>query len=78
MEKKYTIQVFGKVQGVGFRFMSYLAFDELGLVGTAENLTDGSVKIEASGEESQLERLVEWVKKGPSGAEVQEINVSRE
>lgn len=78
MTKKYTILVSGKVQGVGFRFTSYLAFQDLGLKGKAENLKDGSLLIEATGEEAELERLAEWAKRGPEGARVQNVQVTRE
>jgi acylphosphatase len=79
MNKKYTLKVTGKVQGVGFRFSAYLAMDELGLKGTAENdKTDGSLLIVAEGEEVNLERLVEWTKKGPTDARVTGIQVTRE
>lgn len=78
MVKRYIIKVSGKVQGVGFRFSSYLKFDELHLTGKADNMTDGSVQIEAQGEEAALEQFVEWAKRGPEGARIRGMTVNRE
>jgi acylphosphatase len=39
------------------------------------NLPDGRVEILAEGEKEKLERLVEWVKKGPKIAKVDNLNM---
>ena len=43
--KAYSINVFGKVQGVGFRYYTKLKAEELEVCGTVENRPDGSVLI---------------------------------
>lgn len=76
MQKKVLIKISGpRVQGVGFRFESYQMFAELNLTGKAENGKDGSLEVEAEGEEADLEKFAEWAKKGPVGARVAKVEV---
>lgn len=76
MQKKYFIKIFGRVQGVGFRWSSYEQFVDLGLVGKAENGKDGTVEITVSGEDYQLDKFVEWCRKGPLGNRVTNVEIS--
>jgi acylphosphatase len=48
----------GRVQGVGFRWWVRSRALELGLVGYAENLPDGRVKVLAEGLRADCERLL--------------------
>ena len=68
--------IYGRVQGVFFR--SYLAKNarELGLVGFVRNLSNGSVEVLAEGDKQQLEKLIEFMKHGPSAARVDEYKVN--
>ncbi|MFP1496196.1 acylphosphatase [Escherichia coli] len=43
--------VYGRVQGVGFRYTTQYQVKRLGLTGYAKNLDDGSVEVVACGEE---------------------------
>nr|WP_039954031.1 acylphosphatase [Vibrio caribbeanicus] len=72
--ERFTIK--GHVQGVGFRYHTYLEARKLDLVGYAKNLTDGSVEVIACGEKEPIETLATWLKSGPSHAIV--ISVARE
>ena len=65
----------GKVQGVWYRKSSSIKAEELNLKGTVRNLEDGRVEIVASGEKEDLERLVNWCKKGPELAIVDNIKL---
>ena len=65
----------GKVQGVGFRFFTQNAARRLGLTGTVQNLRDGSVEIYAQGDEAQLKKLLEKLKKGFFFSRVDSIDV---
>ena len=47
----------------------------MGLVGWVKNLADGKVEAEAQGVDSDVDRFVEAVKKGPSAARVIDLNV---
>lgn len=76
MSKHINIKISGRVQGVGFRFCSYEQFVDLGLTGRAENTTDGAVLIDVEGPDDKLEEFINWAKHGPSGAEVQNFEVT--
>lgn len=56
---RLTAVVSGRVQGVGFRWWTRCRALELGLVGEAANLADGTVRIRAEGPRERCERLVE-------------------
>jgi acylphosphatase len=73
MNKCFSFQVFGQVQGVWFRKSTQEKAIELGLNGMVKNLTDGSVYIEVEGPEENLKTFSEWCKNGPSGAKVSKI-----
>ena len=64
------VLVSGLVQGVGFRFSSVRAAERLGVAGWARNLADGRVEVHAQGEPAAVAALVEWLHRGPPGAEV--------
>jgi acylphosphatase len=56
--------VSGRVQMVRFRVFVVKVARKLGIIGTVENLPDGSVRIEAWGEETILQALIKKVSKG--------------
>jgi acylphosphatase len=67
----------GEVQGVGFRWaVQHQAF-RLGLTGYAENLPDGSVRVEAEGDPDRLDQLEAFLHQGPRWAEVAELDSER-
>ena len=72
--KRYKINVKGKVQGVFYRSSTQAKAKELGLSGWVQNEEDGSVLIEAEGEEQKLQRLVEWCQQGPGAAVVNDVD----
>ncbi len=55
---RLTAWVRGRVQGVGFRWWVRSAGLEFGLVGFAENLLDGRVKVVAEGDRADCERML--------------------
>ena len=66
----------GRVQGVFFRDATERSASALGLVGYVSNLPDGrSVEVRAEGDRDSLERLVAFLRVGPSRARVDEISV---
>jgi acylphosphatase len=67
--------VTGRVQGVGFRFSAVRRARELGLLGTVSNMPDGSVEVQAEGKMRDLERMLEWLRRGPPGAHVRDVQV---
>lgn len=58
-ETEMHVRVTGRVQGVGFRAVTYDFAVKLGLKGFVRNCTDGSVEIYAQGEEGKLSVLLE-------------------
>ncbi|MEI5995531.1 acylphosphatase [Candidatus Enterococcus mansonii] len=66
--RKVRMNVQGRVQGVGFRYMTKMVADELGIKGTVRNEEDGSVSIESFGEDEAINRFIKKVKDSPSPA----------
>ena len=56
------IRVWGRVQGVGFRFFTQQLAIQLDICGTVQNKMDGSVFVVAQGEEKAVTRFIERVK----------------
>ncbi|WP_125702995.1 acylphosphatase [Lacticaseibacillus daqingensis] len=61
-----AIRVEGRVQGVGFRWMTLMVAQQLHIVGMAQNEADGSVTIEAVGEPEAMAKFTAAVKASPS------------
>lgn len=70
MEAFFSIHVFGKVQGVFFRASTKEKADELSIKGFVRNEPDGSVYIEASGDEGSVKEFIKWCNHGPGMAQV--------
>jgi acylphosphatase len=69
--------VYGRVQGIGFRFFTRERAKKLELTGYVRNLPDrGMVEVAAEGEKDRLESLVEYLKAGPPGARVERVDVN--
>ncbi len=74
MENEAVIlQIYGRVQGVGFRYYAQKKAEELHLKGFVKNRPDGSVYIEAEGNSDNLEAFVLWCEMGPSWARVSKV-----
>lgn len=72
--KKLAIRVYGRVQGVGFRYAAAGEARKLGVaLGVARNEQDGSVYIEAEGEEPALQKFLAWCRRGPRLAKVERV-----
>jgi acylphosphatase len=70
---RIKIKVFGYVQGVFFRYTTRKVARKLGLKGFVKNLPDGSVYIEAEGPYDKLIELLDFSKRGPKQAQVEEV-----
>jgi acylphosphatase len=73
--KHLDITVNGKVQGVSFRISTKAVADQLRVKGIVKNQADGSVYIEAEGDDFELETFLEWCNEGPLQASVQNVEV---
>ena len=71
------VTVYGRVQGVYFRAFTASHAQELGLTGYVRNLGDRqAVEVEAEGEKDKLEKLIDHLKAGPPGANVEKVQTN--
>jgi acylphosphatase len=67
--------VTGAVQGVFFRADARDRARSLGLAGWVRNRPDGSVEAVFEGDAERVESMVEWCRRGPRGAQVEDVEV---
>lgn len=70
------IVVYGRVQGVGFRYFVCGAAKKYKISGYVENAYDGSVLIEAEGEKIYLEAFIDWIRQGDRYIDVRKMDIS--
>lgn len=75
MLQTFSIIVSGKVQGVFYRQSTKEKADSLGIKGEVKNMPDDTVHIIATGNEDQINQLIEWCKQGPPRARVTNVVV---
>lgn len=68
-----SVRVRGQVQGVGYRAATVRRGHLLGVRGWVQNAPDGSVEAMLQGTPDQIDRMLEWMGKGPPHAVVREI-----
>ncbi|MBF0279329.1 MAG: acylphosphatase [SAR324 cluster bacterium] len=73
--KHFDIKVYGRVQGVSFRYYTNEKARHLGIKGFVKNQADGSVYIEAEGNEQQMGHFLDWCHEGPASAHVKNVEV---
>ena len=78
MESRAQVYVRGLVQGLGFRYETWKHANRFGVTGWIRNLSDGCVEAVFEGEREKIERIIEFCRKGPPGAEIQSIEVKWE
>jgi acylphosphatase len=69
------VRVTGRVQGVFYRAWAQGEARELGISGWIRNCPDGTVEAQLSGEEHDVERMIERMRRGPSNARVEQLDV---
>ncbi|MFP4065126.1 MAG: acylphosphatase [Bacteroidales bacterium] len=69
--------VYGRVQGVNYRYSAKNSAQSLGISGFAKNMPDGSVYIEAEGSDDALDTFIEWCRQGPPMANVSRITTEQ-
>ncbi|MEN2998778.1 MAG: acylphosphatase [Brevinematia bacterium] len=77
MVKLHAI-VYGRVQGVGFRYFVQRQATRLGVKGWVRNNSDGTVEVLAYGEETEISKLLSSLYQGPSMSYVMEVKHSVE
>ena len=76
--KRVRVRIHGRVQGVFFRAEARSRAESLGIAGWVRNAPDGSVEALFEGEPERVDSMVEWCRRGPSGAHVTEVEVFEE
>jgi DNA ligase D-like protein (predicted 3'-phosphoesterase) len=67
----------GRVQGVGFRDATVRRARQLRALGWVRNAEDGSVLVHAEGPAEAVDALIAFLRDGPPGAEVSEVEVEK-
>lgn len=75
MLKHIKCIVSGRVQGVLYRDFVARTARRLGIVGTVENLPNGTVAVVAEGGQSELKDFIEYLRKGSMFSRVEDVNV---
>lgn len=70
---RVRLLVSGRVQGVGFRWFVREAARQHRLAGWVRNRPDGSVEMEASGDDTGFRQFIETIRQGPPGARVDDV-----
>lgn len=74
-EKKLRLLIYGRVQGVSFRYAMRREAIRLGVSGWVRNRSDGSVEAAVHGEATAVDALVSWARHGPELARVQRVDI---
>jgi acylphosphatase len=76
--KRVRVVVYGHVQGVFFRETARRKAAAFGVVGWVRNRPEGSVEAVFEGEPRLVDELVAWCRRGPIGAEVDDVDTVEE
>ena len=71
--KRYSVDVIGRVQGVGFRYYTVKAAARFKVYGWVRNKSDGNVQLECEGPEENVNSFLSWLEQGPPSARVLEV-----
>jgi tRNA pseudouridine55 synthase len=72
---EFQAKIYGKVQGVGYRYFTEKIAKNLNILGYVKNLEDGTVEVVAQGKEEDLQKFIEQLKIGPFLAKVEKIDI---
>lgn len=75
--ERLEASVRGSVQGVGFRWFVQRNALRLRVTGWTANEADGSVSVVAEGPPQSLEELAAFLRRGPEGARVTNVELKR-
>ena len=78
MKARAHVYVSGRVQGVFFRSETQDEALRHGLTGWVRNLPDDRVEAVFEGEKENVEKLIEFCRRGPLGARVTKVDVTWE
>lgn len=75
MQVSYQLRIYGRVQGVGFRYAAKANAQKHNLNGYVKNMPDGTVKVIITGQESDLAGFISWCRQGPPMAHVEDVRI---
>ena len=70
--------IFGRVQGVCFRYYAQDIAQSLEIKGWVRNCWDGKVEVLMEGEEDKVKELIDWCYQGPGSAIVEKVDIEWE
>ena len=73
--KQVHLWISGNVQGVGFRASMRRRAKNNDVTGWVKNLEDGRVEAVLEGEEEDVAKVMDWTRKGPNIANVENIKL---
>ncbi|MYD75148.1 MAG: acylphosphatase [Gammaproteobacteria bacterium] len=76
MTRTVSIRVFGRVQGVGFRYSAMRRAVSLFITGWIRNHEHGHVEGVIQGGEEEVAAMLDWLREGPRHARVTETEFS--
>ena len=71
----YRLEIGGRVQGVFYRGSMVAQAKALGVRGWVRNRLDGSVEAVVQGGAHEVNRMVEWARRGPPSAVVTSVDI---
>jgi acylphosphatase len=78
MVERRRYRVHGRVQGVGFRAFVWRQTQRLEIAGWVRNRFDGTVEVLADGSETEHDKLMAVLEKGPSLSIVDRVDITIE
>lgn len=74
MQKEIEVVVSGRVQMVMYRDFAQRKARKLGVLGTVQNVSDGTVHVVAQGEEAVLKKYIAYLRKGSMLSKVSNVD----
>jgi len=69
------LRISGRVQGVFFREAMRQRADQLQVTGWVRNRSDGTVEAVVQGRTIEVETLIDWARRGPDAAKVENVEI---
>ena len=76
--RRVHILISGYVHGVGFRYYVLEKAQKLNLLGWVKNNLEGSVEVDAQGEEHNIDAFIDLCRKGPPLSHIKDIYIREE
>lgn len=76
--KRYHMIVKGYVQCVGFRYYAKIKAESLGIKGWVRNKYDGTVEIDAEGDDISIELYARLIREGSRYSEVEDVDIKEQ